>query len=188
MRNIFFVSKIIFSIIFTDTVSAMDLDFNSTDEVPSNLTDSIRRIPAMFFSCETFKPPGFFKMSQSEFQTYIEIIKATNKTMPFWGIISIIFNVFNVIVWTRKQNKKISVSYFLAALAVSDIGLGYTYFIKGLDSFNLINIKAYRDLANIFIKHNTIYLPFVFTMSNFWITASLATERAICVALPTRAR
>ena len=85
MRDIFFVSKMIFSIIFTDTVSAMDLDLNSTDEVPSNLTESIRRIPAMFFSCETFKPPGFFKMSQSEFQTYIEIIKTTNKTMPFFG-------------------------------------------------------------------------------------------------------
>ena len=168
----------------------MDLDLNSTDEASSsNLTiNSIKNVPAIYFSCDTFIPPGFFKMSQSDFQTYIKLVKETNKTLPFWGIISITFNVFNVIVWTRKQNRKISVSYFLAALAASDIGLGYTYFIKGLDSYFLINIKAYRDLADIFIKLNAIYFPFVFSMSNFWITASLFTERAICVALPTRAR
>ena len=170
-------------------MSAMDLDnINSTDKVLSNLTDNIPIIPATFFSCETFQLPGTFKMSQSQFQTYLKYTKETNKILPILGLISIIFNVFNVIVWTRKQNRNISVSHFLAALAVSDIGLGYTYCIKGLDFNYLIHIKAYRDLANTFTKLNAIYFPFVFGMSNFWITASLATERAICVALPTKAR
>ena len=170
-------------------MSAMDLDnMNSTDKMLVNLTDNIPIIPAFIFSCENLKPPGSFKMSQSQFQTYLKFGRSTNKALPILGTFSIIFNVFNVIVWTSKQNRNISIAYFLAALAVSDIGLGYTYLIKGLDFNYLVNIKAYRDLANTFTKLNAIYLPYVFEMSNFWITASLATERAICVALPTKAR
>ena len=108
--------------------------------------------------------------------------------MPVIGALSIIFNVFNVIVWARKRNRSFSISYYLIALAISDIGLGYTYLVKGLDYYYLLSIESYRKIAKTFSILNIVYLPYVFGMSNFWLTVALAVERAVSVAMPTKAR
>ena len=142
---------------------------------------------ASTFNCETFKPP-IYKMSQSQYLFYIKFTIVTYKIMPVIGALSIIFNTFNVIVWSRKRNGRLSISYYLIALAISDIGLGYTYFIKGLDYYYLLSNKSYRNIAKTFALLNNVYLPYVFGMSNFWLTVALAVERAVSVAMPTKAR
>ena len=137
--------------------------------------------------CETFQP-SIYKMSQSQYLFYVQFTIVTYKIMPVIGALSIIFNLFNVIVWSRKRNRRLSISYYLIALAISDIGLGYTYFIKGLDYYYLLSNQSYRKIAKTFALFNNVYLPYVFGMSNFWITVALAVERAISVAMPTKAR
>ena len=139
------------------------------------------------FNCDSFKPSIYRKMTQSKFEYYYSFSRVVYAMLPFVGLLSLIFNIFNVIIWTRHQNKKLSISYYLIALAISDIGLGYTYVTKGMD-LGFIKIEKYRKIIPVSVPINNVYLPYVFGMINFWITMALTIERAICVAFPTRAR
>ena len=158
-------------------------NINDTEAISHNNSSSM----ASTFNCETFKP-SIYKMSQSQYLFYVKFTILSYKIMPVIGALSIIFNVFNVIVWARKRNRRFSISYYLIALAISDIGLGYTYLIKGLDYYYLLSIESYRKITKTFSILNIVYLPYVFGMSNFWLTVALAVERAVSVAMPTKAR
>ena len=166
------------------------MEFHDGNRTDLTITDwtNVTTAPIQGFSCEAFKPPLLHKFSYEQFTNYIKVTAIIYKLLPFIGGLSVVFNIFNVIIWTRRNNRKFSISYYLIALAISDVGLGYTFLIKGLDNYYLYSIKSYRKLAHIFILLNNIYLPYVFGMSNFWITMALTIERAICIALPTKAR
>ena len=94
-------------------------NINDTAAISHNNSSSM----ASTFNCETFKP-SIYKMSQSQYLFYVKFTILSYKIVPVIGALSIIFNVFNVIVWARKRNRRFSISYYLIALAISDIGLG----------------------------------------------------------------
>ncbi len=139
-------------------------------------------------NCAIISVPKAYKMTLDEFRYYSKMESRNKYIWPLIGLIGLILNSINIRIWMNRENRRTSVSYYLTAMAVSDIIFGSHLLLRGCEhAFYLYQYPVYRQIfqVNGNVDH---YLYWVGIMATMWLTAAVTIERAICVALPTKAR
>ena len=178
--------------VFSDQSNENTTLQNNNPPIPPNVEEinenSNKPVPKEQERCKNITVPKAYKMTLDEF-TYYSKMESRNKYIwPLIGLIGLTLNSINIKIWMNRENRKTSVSYYLTAMAVSDIIFGAHLLLRGCEhAFYLYQYPVYRKIfqVNGSVDH---YLYWVGIMATMWLTAAVTIERAICVALPTKAR
>lgn len=100
--------------------------------------------------------------------------------VPFITLAGTIGNVLSVLVFVRTKLKKLSSSYYLAALSISDTGFLLCNFIQWINTLN-INIYNRDGFCQLFT-----FLSSICTVLSAWLVAAFTVERFIAVRYPLK--
>lgn len=99
---------------------------------------------------------------------------------PFITFSGTIGNVLSVLVFVRTKLKKLSSSYYLAALSISDTGYLICCFTQWINTFN-INIYNRDGFCQVFT-----FLSSMCTALSAWLVVAFTVERFIAVRYPLK--
>lgn len=122
-----------------------------------------------------------FRMSANTTNNWLEITsKIIAYYTPFITFTGTIGNVLSILVFFRTKMKKLSSSYYLAALGASDTGYLFLNFVQWL---NVLGINIYnRDI----VCQLFTFLSSTFCVLSVWFVVAFTVERFIAVLYPLK--
>lgn len=123
----------------------------------------------------TFINPPFVQFLE-EFSSYAHLYYT-----PLLTITGIIGNIISVLVFCRTRLRKLSSSYYLSALCISDTGFLLINFVHWLTGLNVTNIFNKNGFCQVFAL-----LEYFFPALSVWFVVTFTLERFIAVMYPLK--
>ncbi|ESO84010.1 hypothetical protein LOTGIDRAFT_108311, partial [Lottia gigantea] len=121
------------------------------------------------------RPPRFYRPSQFA----LTLHNINYYSYPIIVVLGSIGNILAYLIFTKTRLKQVSSARFLAAIAVTDTGFLWTFFLTVLQMYYRQNLLTYVGVCQL-----VMFLNCGFTFLSIWYMVALVVDRFIALYFP----